>query len=38
MGATAMTERPYPPLVRACIWAVLIALSWAPWVLLWRLL
>jgi hypothetical protein len=33
-----MTDRPYSMRLRALIWAVLIALSWAPWVLLWRLL
>jgi hypothetical protein len=34
----AMTDRPYPLPVRVCVWAVLIVLSWAPWVLLWRML
>jgi hypothetical protein len=38
MGATAMNDRPYPFPLRALIWAVLIALSALPWLLLWRLL
>lgn len=33
-----MSERPYPFPLRALIWAVLMALSALPWVLLWGLL